>query len=1064
MRAELIGRDHPAALLRADIARAADSHGGLVLVTGEPGIGKTALATEAADDARRRGALVLSGSCWDSDSAPGYWPWTQVVRGLRRGVTPEEWAAAESASGSSLPVLLGESGGTAEPEAFRLFDAVTAALVSVSHSRPVVVVLDDLHWADPASVRLLEFAAQHTWFERLLLIGTCRDAEVEADGHPLRPLMASLVAKATTLTLTGLDEEGVGTLMARTVGTRPADALVAEVHRRTGGNPFFVEQTARLWHSGGPLDAVAPGVRDALERRLSQLPQPVLGLLSAAAALGQEFHRRLLAATAALPVAEADRLIELGLTARLLVSRGGGRFAFVHDLVRETLYGQLGEQSRHMHAAVVHAADRDASLADQTIAADLARHAYLAGAEIPAERASVLLEAAAEEASARMAFEEAAVHYRRAIERCRDSVGRQGGPDRADTVRRDVLLTLELAHTLRHSGIDPEESRELHARAAAVARAEGDPELLARTALGVLGALDDEPDPLAEELVREAHRALVGEKEGTGQEGKSLTRLAQELTLRTMVVARREEDDEALGFSLLTRHNSIWGPGTAEERVALTEEMVTVGRRSGDRGMEYFATSLRWVALLERGDPRYLDAFHAFVTLARRSAQPRFHLYAAVDQSIISALRGRFTEAEHCLEQAAGEAAEDHPGYRFLRLQLWWSLRLLQGRFDEADELLAAIREGDHPQPDLLAGITALQRGDHTTGVRLLAARLERDEPCPRAFEPLWLRFQAQAAAASRDPHLCEQARSALAPYVGEWAVSVFGCDVAGPMSLWAGLLDAAQERWDDAAAALTAARESADQLQAPTWSLEARSHLAGVLSRRAAPGDAVEVERLLAECGTEAESLGMRHITDRVRRLREEREAMGERRAAAPDGEFRREGAVWTLSFQGRTVRVPDAKGLRDLHILLASPGAHLAAVRLLEPAGGEVVVAARGLGGDAVLDEEAKQRYRRRLSHLDEEIDQALDRGDDRRAAELDAERQALLEELRAAAGLGGRTRRLGDESERARKAVTARIRDTLRKLDSRHAELAGHLREAVSTGTTCCYQPQTPVTWRL
>lgn len=1055
MRAELIGRDHPAALLRAEIGRATDSHGGLLLVTGEAGIGKTALATEAADEARRRGALVLSGSCWDSDSAPGYWPWTQVVRGLRRGVTPQEWAAAESASGSSLPVLLGEEAGTAETEPFRLYDAVTAALVSVSHSRPVVVVLDDLHWADTASLRLLEFAAQHTWFERLLFIGTYRDAEVDTDGHPLRPLMASLVAKATTLTLTGLDREGVGALMARTVGARPAEALVTEVHRRTGGNPFFVEQTARLWHSGGSLDAVAPGVRDALERRLSLLPEPVLRLLSTASALGQEFHRQLLAAASAVPVAEADRLIEHALTARLLVSNGGGRFAFAHDLVRETLYAQLGAQARRVHAAVVHVVDRGTSLAEQTIAADLARHAYLAGPELPAARASVLLEAAAEEAGARMAFEEAAVHYRRAMERCEDDV------------RRHVLLTLELAYMLRHGGGDREESRDLRVQAAALARASGDPELLARTALSVQSTdPDEEPDAGSEELLREAHRKLVGGDEGATQEGKSLARLAQELTLRFVVVARREEDDEALGFSLLTRHNSIWGPGTAEERVGLTEEMITVGRRSGDRVMEYFATSLRWVALLERGDPRYLDAFNAFVTMARRSTEPRFQFYAAVDQGVISAMRGRFAEAEDCLKQLGQieQIGKKHPGYQFLHLHLWWSIRLHQGRFEEVDALLASADEAEHPQPDLLVGITALQRGDHTTAVRLLTARLERGDPCPRMFEPLWLRFQAQAAAASRDPHLCEQARSAIAPYVDEWAVSVFGCDVSGPMTLWAGLLDAAQERWDAAVASLTAARESADLLGARTWSLEARSHLAAVLTRRAGPGDAAEAERLVAECEAESASLGMAHIADRVRHVRRERESAGKQGTAATTGEFRREGAVWTLSFEGRTVRVPDAKGLRDLHTLLSSPGSHLASVRLLDPAGGDVVVAARGLGGDAVLDEEAKQRYRRRLCHLDEEIDRALDRGDDRRAAEYDTERQALLEELRTAAGLAGRTRRLGDESERARKAVTARIRDCLRKLDTRHAALAGHLRDAVSTGTTCCYQPERPVAWRL
>ncbi|HET9559673.1 MAG TPA: AAA family ATPase, partial [Actinomycetota bacterium] len=254
----IIGRDHPAGVLRAEIARAAESHGGLVLITGEAGIGKTTLAGGAAEEARRRGALVLSGSCWGSDSAPGYWPWVQVVRGLRRAATPKQWAAAEAAGGSGLGVLLGEApAGPAGPaswpgpdpaEAFRVFDAVTSALVAVAQDRPVVVVVDDLHWADPASLRLLEFAAQHTWFERLLLIGTYRDVEVEPAEHPLAPLLLLLVAKATTVTLTGLGRDEVGTLITRTVGREPDPELVAEVHRRTGGNPFFVEQTARLWH------------------------------------------------------------------------------------------------------------------------------------------------------------------------------------------------------------------------------------------------------------------------------------------------------------------------------------------------------------------------------------------------------------------------------------------------------------------------------------------------------------------------------------------------------------------------------------------------------------------------------------------------------------------------------------------------------------------------------------------------------------------------------------------------------------------------------------------------
>ncbi|MEH0975155.1 ATPase, partial [Micromonospora sp. CPCC 205546] len=178
----------------------------------------------------------------------------------------------------------------------------------------------------------------------------------------------------------------------------------------------------------------------------------------------------------------------------------------------------------------------------------------------------------------------------------------------------------------------------------------------------------------------------------------------------------------------------------------------------------------------------------------------------------------------------------------------------------------------------------------------------------------------------------------------------------------------------------------------------------------------------------------------------------------------FRRDGPVWQLAYAGVVVHLPDAKGLRDLHVLLSRPGVDVPAVELLDPAAGPELVAARRMGGDPVLDDEAKSRYRRHLERLDDEIDRAAERGDGRRVADLDAERDALLAELRAAAGLAGRSRRLGDEAERARKTVTARIRDTLRKLDQRHPGLAAHLRDTVTTGGTCRYLPPEPLPWRL
>ncbi|SDM80847.1 ATP-binding protein [Allokutzneria albata] len=176
---------------------------------------------------------------------------------------------------------------------------------------------------------------------------------------------------------------------------------------------------------------------------------------------------------------------------------------------------------------------------------------------------------------------------------------------------------------------------------------------------------------------------------------------------------------------------------------------------------------------------------------------------------------------------------------------------------------------------------------------------------------------------------------------------------------------------------------------------------------------------------------------------------------AALRDNVFRLVGEVWTLTFAERSVQVPDSKGLRDLHALLSNPGADISASWLLNPD------APKALGADDVLDDEAKARYRQRLDELESRIDEEPDA---RKAARLDAERQALLDELRAAAGLGGRTRRLGDTAERARKAVGNRVRDALRRLDDRHPALAAHLRGAVATGSTCRYDPAPGVTWRL
>ncbi|MFE7134117.1 ATP-binding protein [Streptomyces sp. NPDC057638] len=1084
----LIGRDHPAGVLRTQIRRATDSHGGLVLVTGEAGIGKTSLATDAADEARGLGALVLGGTCWDSDSAPGYWPWVQVLRGLRRGIEPGEWAEAERSAGGLLAVLLGEepdgSGGRDSvregKESFALYDAVTTALVTASQRRPVVVVLDDLHWADPASLRLLAFVAQHAWFERLLLVGTYRDVEVEAPGHPLQELVLPLASRAAaTVTLTGLERTEVGALISLIAGVDPDSALVDEVYRRTGGNPFFVEQTARIWRGGGPVTTVAPGVREAVRRRLALLPEPVGGLLETAAVLGREFHRRLLAATAAQPVPHVDRLLQRATAARLVTTGTGGAFTFAHDLVRETLYDALDEPRRRaLHADVVRAVSETPALGERIFPADLARHASLAGDAVARDRRVELLLAAARDAGGRLAEEEAVTHYRRAI----DIAG--------DDHRRVAMILLDLGAELWHRG-DGEEAWRSFDRAVRLARQIRDPALLARVAI-TLHRHGSYPGREARDndLLREAHRALIG---GGGEDptGLSPQRIAQDLAVVSTELARDGADDDALAFALWARHDTIWGLGTSAERLRLTDEMIDVAQRTGDLGMELHAQSMRWVTLLELDDPRYYEQLRTFTSLAGHTGLRRQELSVSIDRSMVASFRGRFQEAADLMSEVTTVGYEQTP-FGYMAAHMVWALALLQGRFADAERVSSEVAGAAHPYPDLLMGLTAVEQGDTPRALRH-SDELVALEPLPRVFEPMAMRLRAQVAAASGDRDRIDSASAALSPHSGQWVVSLFGCDIGGPVDLWLGLLSAAGGDRESAVAELTSAADSADRLGARPWSLRARAALLRVLER--SPGGAPA--HLVAGVRRDAQSLGMTHLSDGgpepvpppsapgspalpsvaarpepaapatavdrtpPRHLKGEGTA-GEQ--GRPEAQFRKEGAVWALDFAGRSVHVPDAKGLRDLHTLLGHAGDDLSAVSLLDPEGGAVVVAARGLGGDPVLDEEAKTRYRRRLERLDEEIDRAAELDDQRRVEEFSRERAALLDELRTAAGLGGRTRRLGDEAERARKAVTARIRDSLRRLEGLHPELAAHLRESLTTGAYCSYRPARPVTWRL
>jgi hypothetical protein len=229
------------------------------------------------------------------------------------------------------------------------------------------------------------------------------------------------------------------------------------------------------------------------------------------------------------------------------------------------------------------------------------------------------------------------------------------------------------------------------------------------------------------------------------------------------------------------------------------------------------------------------------------------------------------------------------------------------------------------------------------------------------------------------------------------------------------------------------------------------------VLLARGQPGDRAQAEQLLRQAADTADELGMGALAERA--------TVALASLAPPPSPprrnvFRRDGEVWTLGYAGTVVRLPDAKGLHDLARLLANPGVEIPAADLVGPAARLEAT----LGADSTLDAQAQAAYRRRLAELAAELDAADADHDLARAARARTERDTLVQALSAASGLGRRARRLGDAGERARKAVTARIRDSLARLDQRHSALAEHLRQSIHTGAVCSYQPPQPTPWEL
>ena len=875
-----LGRARELETLCVGLDQAIAGQGGLFLVSGEPGIGKSRLIDEFARHAGGVGVRVLSGRCWEAGGAPAYWPWCQSIRAYVRTCDPE-LLTAELGSGASdiaelVPDVRERVAGVPAPSRsrdpdtarFRLFDSTAGFLRRVAVREPIVLVLDDLHAADTPSLVLLQFLARELAETRILVIAGYRDTEL-ARGSPLTLTLVALRRESATraLPLSGLARDDVAQFIRLAAGTDAPENLVNAINAQTEGNPLFLGEVVRLLAQEGRLTATGPamsprlgipqGVREAISLRLGHLSDACNEILILASILGRDFRLDALERVSELSSSDILELLDPAFISGLISEVSGvpGRLRFSHALVRETIHEELNTSRRvALHARIGEALEDFYAHDTEAHVGELAYHFFESLPGGDAERAIDYARRAGRDAVQLLAYEEAARLYRMAIAALETTLVPH------NETHCDLLLALGDAEA--RAGNMPE-GKDAFLAASEIARHCGMPEALAQAAVGyggrivwaraghdlrlvallrdALAGLPPSDSPLRVRLLARLAGALRDEPSPE-------TRAA--LSAEAVEMARRLNDPGTLAYALDGRYAAILGPDNPEERLAIANEIVRLADAVDDRERAVQGRHYRLIALMELADLQSVDAeVTAMALLAEELRQPAQLWYVAATRANLALLTGRFDEAEDLISQALalGRHAMSRDATLSSRLQLFL-LRREQDRLEEVEETIKQSIQDYSTRPVFRCAhillLCDLGREDEASAaLERLAAGAFADIPVDNE----WLFCMSFLADASEQIGATDHASALydlLLPHAGRNASNADEISL-GDVSRSLGNAAAALERWADATRHFEAALEANARMGAQPWLARTQGDYARMLRARGRPSDIAQAESL---------------------------------------------------------------------------------------------------------------------------------------------------------------------------------------------------------------------------